>query len=320
MKTRTLNIISLVFNCLSFIFSTIGVIWYYINAGDIPAQIRNMFFTVNSNIYLAIVCLVVAIFNVFSIIKQKNCEFAWISYLKFTAVTAISVTFFTVVLFLDPFWKADFLHSEMYTNSNFFLHILSPVTAIIGFLFFDLNNKLKWKWSWIGAIPVISYGIFYTCMVFITGDSIYDIYGFVSNHQTGVINYSMAFVVIPVMFIGAYALGCLWLLLNGFFFKKYGCACASKNDTKYSSDFIEKRENQKTCKNPISSKSFEPRIYHISRSSFIFGKWQVKLANSGKATKLFDTQKEAIDYANELIKTQGGSIRVHSLKGKIRKE
>ena len=61
------------------------------------------------------------------------------------------------------------------------------------------------------------------------------------------------------------------------------------------------------------------RVYHISKQSDTL-KWQVKLATGQKAIKLFPTQKEAIDYAKSLVKTQGGSIRVHSLKGKMRKE
>ncbi|MFA6619700.1 MAG: DUF2188 domain-containing protein [Bacilli bacterium] len=39
-----------------------------------------------------------------------------------------------------------------------------------------------------------------------------------------------------------------------------------------------------------------------------------------KAIKLFDTQEQAIQYAKSLVRTQGGSIRVHSLKNKMRKE
>lgn len=59
------------------------------------------------------------------------------------------------------------------------------------------------------------------------------------------------------------------------------------------------------------------RVYHISRNAD--GKWQVKLATGERAIKLFRTQEEAINYAKELVKTQGGSIRVHSLAGKMRK-
>jgi hypothetical protein len=60
------------------------------------------------------------------------------------------------------------------------------------------------------------------------------------------------------------------------------------------------------------------RVYHISKQAS--GKWQVKLATGEKAIKLFDTQALAIDYAKALVKSQGGSIRIHSVKGKLRKE
>lgn len=63
----------------------------------------------------------------------------------------------------------------------------------------------------------------------------------------------------------------------------------------------------------------KPRVYHVSKQKN-GKKWQVKLATGKKAIKLLNTQKEALQYAKELVKTQGGSIRLHSLKGKMRKE
>ena len=60
-----------------------------------------------------------------------------------------------------------------------------------------------------------------------------------------------------------------------------------------------------------------PRIYHISKREDKM--WQVKFATGKKAIKLFPTQAEAIVFAKKLAKSQAGSIRVHSLKGKIRK-
>ena len=60
------------------------------------------------------------------------------------------------------------------------------------------------------------------------------------------------------------------------------------------------------------------RVYHISKQAS--GKWQVKLATGERAIKLFDTQLQAINYAKALVRTQGGSIRIHSVSGKMRKE
>lgn len=61
------------------------------------------------------------------------------------------------------------------------------------------------------------------------------------------------------------------------------------------------------------------RVYHISRSKFMSKYWQVKLAGGEKAIKIFPTQAEAINYAKELVRKQGGSIRIHSMKGQLRK-
>ncbi len=60
------------------------------------------------------------------------------------------------------------------------------------------------------------------------------------------------------------------------------------------------------------------KVYHVSHHPSE-DKWQVKLAKGEKALKLFDTQLEAIQYAKEVSKSQGGSIRLHSVNGRIRK-
>ncbi len=61
-----------------------------------------------------------------------------------------------------------------------------------------------------------------------------------------------------------------------------------------------------------------PRVYHVSKQQN--GKWQVKLAAGERAIKLFETQDEAIAYAKSLVRTKGGSIRIHGVSGKLRKE
>ena len=48
-------------------------------------------------------------------------------------------------------------------------------------------------------------------------------------------------------------------------------------------------------------------------------KWRVKLAGSDKVIKLFNTQKEAIEYVKNLTDNNERGFVVHSKKGKIRK-
>ncbi len=77
-------------------------------------------------------------------------------------------------------------------------------------------------------------------------------------------------------------------------------------------------EEPKIKKSNVATYNDRPRVYHVSKQSDS-GRWQVKLATGVKAIRLFDTQEEAIMYAKGLVKTMGGSIRVHSVKGKMRK-
>ena len=65
------------------------------------------------------------------------------------------------------------------------------------------------------------------------------------------------------------------------------------------------------------SEEEEGKIYHISRHPSE-NKWQVKAEGASRAKKLFLTQGEAITYAKILVKTKGGSIKIHSLNGRVR--
>lgn len=70
---------------------------------------------------------------------------------------------------------------------------------------------------------------------------------------------------------------------------------------------------------PATTDAFDSTaVYHVSQRKDL-NRWQVKKNQTDDAIKLFDTQKEAIEYAEGLAKSQGGSIRVHGMDGKIRK-
>lgn len=46
--------------------------------------------------------------------------------------------------------------------------------------------------------------------------------------------------------------------------------------------------------------------------------WQVKRAGADRATKLFETQLEAINYAHTIAKNQNSELFVHDKHGRIR--
>ncbi len=64
-------------------------------------------------------------------------------------------------------------------------------------------------------------------------------------------------------------------------------------------------------------REYNAKVYHVSQHPTT-NKWQVKLAKGERALKLFDTQAEALVFAKTMAKKQGGSVRLHSRKGKMR--
>ena len=61
--------------------------------------------------------------------------------------------------------------------------------------------------------------------------------------------------------------------------------------------------------------------YHVSKRENDGREWKVFIQGSKKVIKLFDTQKEALDYAKQLAKNKddGSYVILHGLDGKIRK-
>ncbi|HKL61625.1 MAG TPA: DUF2188 domain-containing protein [Acholeplasma sp.] len=68
----------------------------------------------------------------------------------------------------------------------------------------------------------------------------------------------------------------------------------------------------------------KPARYHVSQNkddkSQFFKKWRVRKEGSSKTIKYYDTQKEAIEVAEDLAEKAGTSIVIHKIDGKIRKQ
>jgi hypothetical protein len=79
-----------------------------------------------------------------------------------------------------------------------------------------------------------------------------------------------------------------------------------------------KVEEKKEDKQP------KPAKYHVSQNkdtnSESFKKWRVRKEGSTKTIKYFDTQKEAIAFAEELADKAGSSLVIHKVDGSIRKQ
>lgn len=64
--------------------------------------------------------------------------------------------------------------------------------------------------------------------------------------------------------------------------------------------------------------------YHVSQNkdkdATNFMKWRVRKSNSSKTIQFFDTQKLAIDHAQDLADRAGSTVVIHKIDGSIRKQ
>lgn len=91
---------------------------------------------------------------------------------------------------------------------------------------------------------------------------------------------------------------------------------------------VEVQKEEKVEPVKVEPKEEEKRevkdIYHVSinnsEKSPHFKRWRVRKQGSKKTIKYFDTQAEAIEFADDLAKKADGHIVIHKLDGSIRKQ
>ena len=142
------------------------------------------FFTVDSNVFMAMVALAFAI-EEYKIIKGTTKEISTKLYIfKLMSTTAVTLTFIVVFSYLGPFSKGGI--PSMIRNSNLFFHLLTPVASIIGFTCFEKTNKITFKQTLYSLIPTFLYAFFYITNIIIHSENgkvstRYDWYWFVQN-------------------------------------------------------------------------------------------------------------------------------------------
>lgn len=166
------------------------------------------FFTVDSNMFMGIVALLFAIQEIrFINGKIESIDSIWYIF-KLIATVGVSLTFVTVFAYLGPISKGGIM--SMLMNSNLFFHLFIPVLSIVSFIFFERTNKLNFKCSFYGPIPMLLYGVFYTTNVLlhIENGSVstkYDWYWFTQNGLWTIV------FTIPLMFTVTYIISLfLW--------------------------------------------------------------------------------------------------------------
>ena len=213
MKTEKKNIkISLIINLIVVILTIIASVMMF--AGFRPMKGAEpvlettklgmfKFFTVDSNILVGIVSLIFVIDNI-KILRGKLSEISEDKYvLKLMATSAVGLTFFVVFTYLGPISEGGIL--SMLRNSNLFFHLMIPLLSILGFIYFEKNDKLKFKHTFYGIIPSLLYQMYYLINVLVHMENgkvspVYDWYWFVQN------GIWTAVIVAPVMLLLSYAI------------------------------------------------------------------------------------------------------------------
>lgn len=336
MKTpRKHFLVGLIGNLFVFTIGMIGISMLLASPDDKSTMFY--YFTVLSNVLVIATSLINAILNAVSYVKDKNCVYSFFQILKLASVGAVAITFTMVVIFLAP----NNPQYDWFGGYNLFLHAVTPIAAVASFIFFEYAKKIKFRFFFVPVILLVSYGIFYVVYAFNAPTGAYvDWYGFMFKPENRIapvdgngFNTGTFVLFLAECLVAGLAFGfVLWLLnkIMNLIFVGYVITGSGKEPTDEEiEDEIEKEEKAEEAvvkksttkggKKPNKKYKDGVRVYHVARSKFISRHWQVKLATGEKAIKIFDTQLEAINYAKQLVKTQGGSIRIHSMRGRLRK-
>ena len=172
-----LDLLVFVCMCLGVSFSIFHVHFM----GDYPGLVSLpllMTFTGLSNVFVGLVCLVCALYR---LIKKDYSIPLVLFMVKLIAVAEISITFIITATYLAP--SLGSIWWRLYLNNNFFNHFVTPVLAIVSFGGLEEKRAIKFPYSFLGTIPVVTYGTMYTINVYTHLDAngitdlAYDIYG-----------------------------------------------------------------------------------------------------------------------------------------------
>ena len=199
-QARTLNILSLIFNALVLIvFIYVGIIS---NETQLTSQVQ--YIEVSAAVFYSIVAMICIVFNIISLVKGKRLP-ALIYAFKLFATVAVSMSlvfFFGISAYQVGFDYAALFNGLSYDNPTLFLSIVIPVLGIIGFVFFDHTEEIKFPVNFLSMVPVAIYGLGYIAnnnMHIVEIGGTYDWYGFESIMENGLIIIWLALIVLALV-------------------------------------------------------------------------------------------------------------------------
>jgi len=126
-------------------------------------------FTVDSNDFAGITSLITAVCLVISFIKKDFKLPYWVVLLQYSSAMCVALTFITTATFLAPtqvsLGNSYFL---FFSGDMFYLHLTTPITVILAYIFTEDDYKFGLKENLLGLIPLMIYEVVYFTNVIIT--------------------------------------------------------------------------------------------------------------------------------------------------------
>ena len=157
-------------------FTAYGMSRFFTVGGDGIMAVMNTrcfrYFTVDSNLLAALASLLLLIGQLRSLRGGGSPARGLLTF-KFVGTAAVGVTFFTVFCFLGALYG----YGSMVRGVNLFMHLITPLLAMLGFCLLETTPALRFPCVFLGLIPTVLYGAVYFSMVVLEGRWP-DFYGF----------------------------------------------------------------------------------------------------------------------------------------------
>ncbi len=210
-------------NVLIFMLELFAVIWMMSGkGGGILSGSRLSalnYFTVDSNILLGITAIIAAIDEKRVLDGKKSSVSTRTLIAKLVGTVGVTLTMIVTVFYLVPITAAAYGVFALFTYSNFFLHLLNPILAIITFLFFEQTDKIAFRHTFTGIVPMLIYAVYYvsTALAHSSDGRVlkgYDWYGFFAFGTES------AVIIVPILILLTYGISFLLWKLNRRAFEK----------------------------------------------------------------------------------------------------
>lgn len=207
------NIITSVLVLLSSIWMFSG--WHI---GSAPSNLEGQrlamfkFYTVDSNVLMGVIALVVAIVQFFVFKGKIKGLPVWVPVIKLVGVVGVTLTMLVTIFFLTP--TMGFY--TCFNNSNLFLHFVNPVVSIITFLWLEKCFSIKFIHTFTGVCSMVIYTVYYVAVsVAHSSNNVvaegYDWYGFFA------LGLKSGFVIVPLLILITYIISLgLWAINRKF--------------------------------------------------------------------------------------------------------